>query len=151
MIVRDQQAFIEQYPGLADVAAGEYTGGLGNGGDQLVLVDASDVVIHDCTYDDSWHPRTDGEGFSLKIVNAHGDLVLWNEASGWQPNGRFGGTPGQFGGDFSGDEAIAVDDAELLHAAVVMQSENLSFDLSGDGTVNVNDVLLVIGEWGLCE
>jgi len=67
VIVRDQAAFDAQYPAFSGVIAGEYSGSLNNGGEEIDLEDALGVEIHDFDYDDDWRPITDGEGFSASM------------------------------------------------------------------------------------
>ncbi len=94
MVVRDQDAFVDRYGSPLDVA-GHYTGALSNGGERLVLNDALGQVLLDFTYQDSWYPSTDGDGYSLEIADPYGDLQDWNRATGWQSSTQLGGTPGQ--------------------------------------------------------
>ncbi|MCK4292749.1 MAG: chitobiase/beta-hexosaminidase C-terminal domain-containing protein, partial [Planctomycetes bacterium] len=69
VLVRNQAAFAAQYPGFSGVIAGEYTGSLDNGGEKIELTDAVGWTIQDFKYGDDWRPITDGEGFSLTIID----------------------------------------------------------------------------------
>ena len=58
MLVRDPAAFAAAYPGLA--SAGTWSGAPANRGERLHLIDAIGEYILDFTYQDHWHPASDG-------------------------------------------------------------------------------------------
>ncbi len=68
LVVKDVTAFEAKY-GSGLLIAGQYTGSLNNGGERLGLHDAAGAIIHDFSYRDDWHDGTDGDGFSLTIVD----------------------------------------------------------------------------------
>jgi len=74
LVVRDREAFEAQYPGFSGLVAGEYSGSLDNGGERIKLVDALGQAIADFSYSDGWRAITDGEGFSLTIIDPN-DVV----------------------------------------------------------------------------
>ncbi|MFW6164425.1 MAG: lamin tail domain-containing protein, partial [Planctomycetota bacterium] len=94
VIISDLSAFLTRYGTAGGTLMGEYGGSLSNAGEGLRFEDASGGVIHEIDYRDGWHPRTDGEGFSLVVVDAQGDRELWEEAAGWRASGLTGGSPG---------------------------------------------------------
>ena len=76
LVVRSQSAFEARYgTGLSDQIAGEYTGKLGNGGEEVVVVDSIGFDIHRFTYSDNspWPAAADGSGPSLVLVNPSAD------------------------------------------------------------------------------
>jgi hypothetical protein len=92
LVVKDILAFEAHY-GVGHRIAGQYQGSLSNGGERLVLQDAIGQVIADFTYQDSWYDSTDGEGFSLTVVEPlHADGLSQQEA--WRPSNAVGGSPG---------------------------------------------------------
>jgi len=93
LVVKDA-AFAARYgPGLP--IAGWYAGSLANEGEKIELVDAIGRTIHSFTYDDAWYSRTDGDGYSLTIVDpANPDLQTWSQEDAWRPSTRTGGSPG---------------------------------------------------------
>ncbi|MFC1635193.1 lamin tail domain-containing protein [Planctomycetota bacterium] len=94
LVVKDLDAFTAQY-GPDGVIAGEYSGSLSNSGERIKLEDAAGQIIHDFSFQDDWYDITDGEGFSLTIVNPRNpDLSQWDNQSGWRPSVYVGGSPG---------------------------------------------------------
>jgi hypothetical protein len=68
VVVKDQSAFEAKY-GTSVNTAGQYAGSLANNGEQIKLVDAIGQTILDFEYKDGWHSITDGDGFSLTIID----------------------------------------------------------------------------------
>jgi CotH kinase protein/Concanavalin A-like lectin/glucanases superfamily/Bacterial Ig domain/Lamin Tail Domain/Immunoglobulin domain len=97
VVVRNLQAFATRFN--TDAVAGQYTGALDNAGERLRLLDASGEEILDFTYNDNWYPITDGQGFSLVVVDENAEPDLWDHQEQWRPGGSLHGTPG------SGDPA----------------------------------------------
>jgi len=54
-------------------------------------------------YDDAWHPSTDGDGFSLELVDPFGRDTAFGTRAAWQPSKLAGGTPGSAGQPIPGD------------------------------------------------
>jgi len=90
--VKNQAAFEYRY-GTGINVAGEYSGKLSSGGEQIVLVDADGLTIHDFTYDDTapWPEAPDGDGPSLEVIDTEGD---YNSAANWKASLLVGGSPG---------------------------------------------------------
>jgi len=93
LIVRNQAAFIARYGAGANIA-GEFTGALDSGGEQLRLEDTVGEKILEFDYNNSWYPITDGLGFSLVIVDANAHWSTWGQKSSWRPSGVLNGSPG---------------------------------------------------------
>ena len=68
---------------------------LSNSGETIELWDATDAVIQTFAYQDNWHPSTDGDGYSLTIVDPAADPSQWNHPDGWLPSSSQGGSPGE--------------------------------------------------------
>jgi len=94
LVVKDVAAFEAKYgPGLP--VAGQYEGSLNNGGERLGLQDAAGAIIHNFSYRDDWHDVTDGDGFSLTVVDPAATTVeAWNDPASWRPSTDRGGSPG---------------------------------------------------------
>ena len=96
VLVKDREAFDERY-GIAAhgiTVAGQYTGSLANGGERIEMVSAVGEVVHDFEYNDNWYDHTDGEGFSLTILDATAPLADWAGDEGWRGSGFLHGSPG---------------------------------------------------------
>ncbi|MHC4625166.1 MAG: lamin tail domain-containing protein, partial [Planctomycetota bacterium] len=95
VVVKDQNAFVSRYPAFAGVIAGEYTGRLSNAGEGIKLEDAIGHTIHDFEYEDGWCPITDGQGYSLTIIDPNNsDPNSWGEKDSWRASTYVGGSPG---------------------------------------------------------
>ncbi len=69
------------------------SGSLDNGGERIVLNDASGNSIHDFNYDDTapWPTAPDGTGPSLEVIDVNGD---YNNPLNWRASASQDGTPG---------------------------------------------------------
>ena len=94
VVVRDQVAFEVKY-GTSVNIAGQYTGSLANNGERIKLQDADGQTILDFEYKDGWHTITDGDGFSLTIIEP-GDSAMYSSGEGlvahWKFDDGSGGT-----------------------------------------------------------
>lgn len=94
VVVRNQDLFESLY-GTGITIAGQFSGALSNGGEEIVLRDAFGTEILDFDYDDNWYPVTDGAGFSLNIINpSDPDPNRWDQKESWQGSSIVNGTPG---------------------------------------------------------
>jgi hypothetical protein len=93
LVVPNQVAFTARY-GSSFTIAGQFTGALDNGGEEVRLDDAVGEKILDFTYNNKWYPITDGLGFSLVIVNEQALWDTWGQKSSWRASGQLNGSPG---------------------------------------------------------
>ncbi|MBN1123631.1 MAG: lamin tail domain-containing protein, partial [Sedimentisphaerales bacterium] len=94
VLVRNRMKFFDLY-GAGSVIGGQYNGALENAGERIKLLDALGTPIQDFTFKDSWHPITDGEGFSLTLRDPYStDPNTWTTKEGWRPSAMVGGSPG---------------------------------------------------------
>ncbi len=95
VVVKDLVAFQTQY-GTGINVAGQYTGGLENAGERIRLADALCQTILDFKYSDGWRDITDGNGFSLTIINpADPNINHWGKKDYWRASVYWGGSPGE--------------------------------------------------------
>ncbi len=145
LVVKSQAAVNVRYGALGNIA-GEYTGDLDNGGENLRLEDAAGEIILDFDYDDDWYPVTDGDGFSLVIRNENAALDTWGSKAGWCPSADIGGSPGQdddenaldTDGDGLPDEW---ESANGLDPNTATGNDGPSGDPDGDGFTNLQEYL----------
>ena len=130
IVVENSAAFSARYPGVPTV--GTYSGGLGNGGETVTLVDKDGNIIDSFRYDDSppWPESADGEGFSLVRVDPDLDLDP-TESTSWLASPSIGGSPGTDDGlRFTGDP-LADSDGDryvaLLEYAAGLSDNDPSF------------------------
>lgn len=151
VIVENLDAFHMRYGlelSLADGMAGQWSGGLGNKSELVRLVDDG-TVVQEFRYQDEWHPSTDGDGFSLEVLDPSGDLANWQAAAGWSPSLVVGGTPGtgrsaDIQGDLDGSGSVNVTDIDLLFAAIRDQDPASKFDLNQDSQLDQADADFLI-------
>ena len=135
IVVEDLAAFRYRYGDVAGVA-GQWSGRLSNRSEMVTLT-VGDAQIQQFTYQDHWHPSSDGNGPSLVIVNANADLPTWNQQQGWSPSGMVGGSPGVATGrpgDANGD---GIFDSEDL--VVVLQAGEFEDSIEGNSTFAEGD------------
>ena len=133
VVVRNQIVFESIYDWGVNIA-GQYTGALSNGGEDVTLKLASplDAALLRFDYNDTWYPSTDGEGYSLNIIDPGADAATWTKHESWTdapPTPGFAlSTSGVIGRHafynnssydneakgYSDDDAIATDKAALL-------------------------------------
>ncbi|MFO1513227.1 MAG: lamin tail domain-containing protein [Verrucomicrobiota bacterium] len=93
VVAKNLAAFQSRY-GTAPLVAGVYTNNLGNGGDHVTVKGPVLEPILDFTFQDNWYPATDGEGFSLVIINPNASTDTWGLKPSWRPSTAFNGSPG---------------------------------------------------------
>jgi hypothetical protein len=76
VVVRDQGAFEAKY-GTGVNTAGHYIGSLANNGERIKLEDGAGQTILDFEYEDGWRSITDGDGFSLTVIEP-GDSAIYS-------------------------------------------------------------------------
>ncbi|MBW7992486.1 MAG: hypothetical protein FVQ84_21065 [Planctomycetes bacterium] len=116
VVVQDRQAFERRY-GTALNIAGEYSGRLNDGGERIRLEDAVGQVILDFDYKDGWRSITDGDGFSLTVIDpANTDPYGWNEKDSWRGSAYLGGSPGEDDGGIIPEPGAVVINEVLAHS-----------------------------------
>ena len=105
VLVANLVAFESRY-GAGLPVVGEYGGKLDNAGEPLRLESATGGTIQEFVYDDSWHPGSDGDGFSLLAGDPAAGREAWSTAAGWRAGVVTDGTPG------SADPAACSDGAD---------------------------------------
>jgi hypothetical protein len=93
LVVKNPAAFAARYVTAFNIA-GQYTGGLDNGGETIRLEDATGEKILEFAYDNSWYPVTDGLGFSLVVVNEAAPWQTWGDKASWRASSVVNGSPG---------------------------------------------------------
>ncbi len=145
LAVSDIDAFAAQFD-TVDKVAGMYLGRLGNGGETITLrlPDPYDAAILSFTYDDVWHPTTDGFGAALTVVDTTAPRTAWNDLGNWTA-ARVAFVP-DVAGDLDSNGAVTAVDIDLLYAAVRAGREPPFYDLDGDGEVTATDVTYLLRE-----
>ncbi len=158
VVAANQAAFVFRY-GASARLAGEY--GMtpeqfrfSNGGEQVTLVGPLVEPIQSFTYDDAWYPATDGDGYSLVVVNlTASDRATWDQSTGWRTSFEVGGSPGSLDrmrGDLNGDDRVGLADVVLLQQrfGLATGATLADGDLNGDGAVDRIDVAVLAANFG---
>jgi len=117
LVTNSTVAFNVLYPETSAKLAGVYTGNLDNGGERIRLENPAGATIHDFSYGDGWYPITDGDGFSLTIIDAaNADKSVWDTKEGWRPSTFSGGSPGKDDGDLLPNPGSVVINEVLSHS-----------------------------------
>ena len=142
VVAGDLEMFQRRYgPGVN--VAGEFSGNLGDGGDQLVvqLPDPLPAAVLRFDYDDAWYATTDGGGHALVVRDAMTDPARWNEADSWQAGSDVGGSPG-------------TDDGGTIQPGVVINEVLIHTDLPQVDSIelaNLTTQPIDIGGWYLSD
>ena len=116
VVVRDINAFESRY-GTGISVAGQYTGSLENAGERIRLEDTAGQTILDFEYKDGWRDITDGNGFSLTIINAaNPDPNSWGRKNSWRASAYDGGSPGEDDGGILPNPGDVVINEVLAHS-----------------------------------
>jgi hypothetical protein len=169
VVVNNLEAFRTRYDAGGILVAGEFSGRLSNGGEEIILRGRAGEHILEFRYDDAWYPVTDGQGGSLVIADAGGDRDDWRLETSWRPSQFIHGSPGfretdeegglQLPGDANQDARLDVSDAIALlrflfvggdismpcgDGTLASEGNRLLLDSNGDGAVNLSDAVALL-------
>lgn len=139
VVVANRAAFESRY-GLGLPILGEFEGQLSNAGEQVTLTGALGDTILDFSYDDGWYPSTDGQGYSLVIIDPSAAKDSWSQKSAWRASFAPGGTPGsddRLPGDANQDGKVDIEDLNIVRSSF---GESGPGDVNGDGIVDLQDL-----------
>ncbi|MEX2186066.1 MAG: lamin tail domain-containing protein [Pirellulales bacterium] len=154
LVVNNFAAFASRYDIAGLLIAGEFDGRLDNGGEEIVLAGRLGQVVQQFTFDDDgpgWHPTTDGDGYSLVVVNPLAAPETWNVGSSWRPSFTVGGSPGRddlpppLPGDVNGDGRVDLVDLMIVqtHLGTLAGAMRSIGDLNGDAMVTRADAAIL--------
>jgi hypothetical protein len=85
VVVSDAASFRSTYGSGINIA-GEYSGNLSNGGEEILLQlpQPLEAAILRFEYSDEWHRATDGDGKSLTIAEPLAHPATWSESENWR-------------------------------------------------------------------
>ncbi len=169
LVLRNAPAFASRYDTTGLLIAGEYSGRLSNGGEQVTLSFGSAETILDFEYDDQWYPAADGKGLSIVIRDPLAPVESWGDPASWRLSNSRDGSPGredaesgggsQLPGDVAQDSSLNITDAvvHLRHLfggatrplpcadGVFEHPSNLALlDVDGDGEANLTDAVFLL-------
>jgi len=116
VVVQDRNVFEALYGTNVNIA-GQYSGKLNNAGERIEIEDAIGRMILNFRYENGWHSITDGEGFSLTIIDPmNPDPNSWGEKDSWRPSAYALGSPGQDDSGIIPNPGAIVINEVLAHA-----------------------------------
>ncbi len=120
--VKDVNAFTAQY-GAGPNVAGQYSGSLSNAGEPIQLLDALGDVILDFKYRDGWRGITDGDGYSLTIIDPNNpDVNTWDTKDAWRASVFVDGSPG------ADDSGILPNPGDVVINELLAHSDTILYD-----------------------
>ncbi|MDP4642817.1 MAG: lamin tail domain-containing protein [Opitutales bacterium] len=145
VLVSNLDAFKARYTNWASInIAGEYTGKfyitpgtLDNSGEAVSLVDGFGNTILDFEYNDSWYAITDGEGYSLTLIDPTAATTTWSSSASWRASKYTGGTPGEAPEDFLSPDDIVINEA-LTHQDDDTPGDWIELYNNSDETIDIN-------------
>jgi len=169
VIVRDVEVFSLRYDTSNIRVLGNYDGRLDNGGEMIELLNPLDEPVVRFQYDDRWYESTDGEGYSLVLVDSTNLGADWSRSSSWMPSRAIHGSPGkedgalqgglQLPGDANQDGVLDIADCLALVFALfgdhqlvlpcqgtsMLEGNNLVLlDANGDSGVDLSDCIHIL-------
>jgi hypothetical protein len=93
LVVKNIAAFQSRYGGGHRIA-GQYDQSLSNSQEQIYLQDGLGNKIHDFNYADHWHKASNGDGFSLTVLDPRVPESSWGTPQNWRASLLDGGSPG---------------------------------------------------------
>jgi hypothetical protein len=143
VLVSNIAAFRARY-GESLVPSGVFQGRLSNGGEMITLVGPTGELIQQFSYDDQWHPASDGDGASLEIRSPSTTPTAdWDKASAWSSSRKSNGTPGRtLFADFNADGQLSERDIDLL--CMALDGADRQFDLDADQDNDHDDLDLLV-------
>ncbi len=122
VVARDPDSLIAFYGVDSSIVYGPYSGALSNGGELLVLSDASGYPIDSVDYDDNepWPKEGDSYGPSIEVVDMFGDN---NDPMNWNGSFEFFGSPG--GPNQMGPTPLPTTIYQVQHDADSLGASNL--------------------------
>jgi hypothetical protein len=152
LVVKSIAKFTAANPGVSPAKiVGEFSGSLNNAGERIRVVDANLATVVDFVYHDgrdpgeeAWHRETDGEGYSLVVVDTSGDYA---DGANWRSSSAPEGSPGEADppwqkGDFDGDLVVSRRDLVTLLKSFGQSTGayRSTGDANHDGAVSLIDL-----------
>ncbi len=164
VVVKNLEVFASRYGAEGIKVAGKFDGtiSLNNNSQAVVLQGPIEEVLFAVTYQRTWHPTTNAQGYSLVLRDPLSPRETWNDILAWRPSGLAGGSPGredvipsrQLPGDMTLDGRLTVSDGivllrHLFSGAPISPCDSAEgntkfFDINGDQTLNATDAIQLL-------
>jgi hypothetical protein len=93
IVAANPAALAVRYGAVANVV-GPFVGDLSDAGERIVILSAANATLADFTYDDAWHPASDGAGKTLAIYDPLAPGAAFSTSANWRASAATGGSPG---------------------------------------------------------
>jgi len=163
VVVKNPAAFAARYGDQVKVA-GKFVGtaALNNRTQTVSLLGPLDESLLNFAYQSTWWPTTNGQGYSLVIVDPKAARSTWGTSTSWRASYEVGGSPGrddlapprQVPGDLNQDRKLTVSDAIglLLHLfkqamplpCGTSEANTKLLDVNGDQLMDVSDAVFLL-------
>jgi hypothetical protein len=153
VVPKNLTAFAAAYPETPGsvIADRPYTGSLDNSGETVTILDSAGGLVQQFRYEnrtsEGWYSETDGDGFSLVVIDTAGD---YDNPANWRSSARSGGSPGAVDpepvvGDIDGDGTTSRTDAAILlrNLGRTGDAYRTTGDLDGDRRATLADLALL--------
>ena len=139
IVVEDTAAFTARYGSLPNVV-GQWSGGLNNNSEEIVLLNSVGTEIFSIEYDDAdpWTVSTDGAGATLVLDDPTNTPANQRDKYyRWRGSVEFGGTPGAASGTIADNDRIVINevlanpDALGLDTIELFNPTDTEIDVSG--------------------
>ncbi len=139
VVVDNIAAFQAQYGTWIDVA-GQYSGSLSNGGEQIAVqpADPLTAAILRFDYRDSWYLATDGGGLALELADLNVRPDQMSDMASWRAGSKAGGTPGRGPLTVSVDTLLTGDASPRLTGHVTEPDASVDILLAGNSYAATN-------------
>lgn len=94
VLAKDPIAFASRYDTEGIMIFSDYSGNLAKKGETIALLTATGENIFTFTYSNAWYPETDGQGYTLVVVDPTAPEEAWNTAENWKASETLHGSPG---------------------------------------------------------
>jgi hypothetical protein len=144
VVVRNADAFRSRYgDDVAATIAGTFDGALDNSGERLRLEGPGGQTLADFRYDDDWLPRTDGQGYSLVVIDPSAPPATLGDPASWRASAAAGGAPGR--ADLAAGQSAAVTGRRLFYNASKFDGKFAGADARDDDAVASDKSALLPG------
>lgn len=144
VLVSNYAAFTNRYSNWSNInIVGQYhgqffiqEGSLDNSGERITLVDGNGLTILDFEYDD-WYEITDGDGYSLTLIDPLAATNTWSESASWRPSAYTDGTPGAGAFAFPATGDLVINEA-LTHQDQDNPGDWIELYNTSDSAIDIN-------------
>jgi len=145
VLAKDTAVFDTKYPTFVGTRVGPYTGRINNAGERITLEDALGTEILNFNFKDGWYQITDGEDFSLNIIDDTNEPNTWEYGEYWIPSSVAKGTPG------AADSGHVAQPGDIVINELLAHSNGNPYSYDWIELHNTTNSSIDIGGWFLSD